>query len=185
MGGTRRHAPCVRRCRGQLCTRKMYQERYPNRRLPNRRTFVNVDQHLRETGSLELRMYDTGRNRSVRTPQFEEEILQRFEDNPSTSTRIVARELRVNSCLVWNVVHDNALHPFYRQKVQALGPNDFPARLAFGFCNKEPSNLNFQLLFCLPKQASRVASLKFTTVTCGLKIIHMPLSFMVTKNVLR
>lgn len=111
--------------------RRMYQERYPNRRLPNRRTFVNVDQRLRETGSLQSRMYDTGRNRSVRTPQFEEEVLERFEDNPSTSTRIVAHELRVNSRLVWNVVHDNGLHPFHRQKVQALGPNDFPARLAF------------------------------------------------------
>ena len=76
-------------------------------------------------------MHNTGRNRSVRTPQLEEEILERFEDNPSISTRIVARQLHVNNCLVWNVVHDNALYPFHRQKVQALGPNDFPARLDF------------------------------------------------------
>lgn len=30
--------------------RRLYVERYPNRRAPNRKTFVRTDQRLRETG---------------------------------------------------------------------------------------------------------------------------------------
>ena len=37
-----------------------YRERYPNRRVPDRRTFLAVDRRLRETGTLRRRLVDTG-----------------------------------------------------------------------------------------------------------------------------
>jgi hypothetical protein len=75
--------------------------------------------------------HSTGRGRSVRTQKFDEDILQRFKDNPSTNTRAVACELDVDRHLVWNVVREQWLHPFHRQKVQAVGPNDYLRREEF------------------------------------------------------
>ncbi|KAK9704605.1 Helix-turn-helix domain (DUF4817) [Popillia japonica] len=70
----------------------LYGERHPGRNLPNPRTFVVVDRRMRETGSLEARRPDAGRQRTVRTPMFEEAILEEVENknNPSVSSRHVA-----------------------------------------------------------------------------------------------
>jgi hypothetical protein len=58
-------------------------------------------------------------------PQFDEDVLQCFEDNPSTSTHAVAHKLGVDHRLVWNVVYKQQLHPLHQQKVQALSPSDY------------------------------------------------------------
>lgn len=58
-----------------------------------------------------------GQGQSIQMPQFDEDVLLRFE-NPSTSTHTVGVDH-----FVWNVVCDQHLHPFHQQKVQALGPN--------------------------------------------------------------
>jgi hypothetical protein len=65
-------------------------------------------------------------------PQFDEDVLQRFEKNPSTSTRAVVHSVSVGRCLVWNVVREQELHPFHRQMAQALlDPNDYLRRDQF------------------------------------------------------
>ena len=58
--------------------------------------------------------------------QFDENVLQCFEKNPSTSTRTVGHAVDVDCYPVWNTVREQELHPLNRQKVQALlGPNDY------------------------------------------------------------
>ena len=53
--------------------------------------------------------------------KFYEDILQRFDRNPSTSTHPVGHAVSVDCRLVWNVVHEQ-----HQQKVQSvLGPNDY------------------------------------------------------------
>lgn len=52
-----------------------YRERFPNRRIPQHQTFGRLHRLLRETGTSRARMHDTGRNRTVRTPEMEEEIM--------------------------------------------------------------------------------------------------------------
>ena len=69
--------------------------------------------------------HSTGWGQSVRTPQFNEDVLQRFEKNPSTSTRAVGHTVSVDHCLAWNI-HKQEPRPFHQQKVQALlGPIDY------------------------------------------------------------
>jgi len=61
---------------------------------------------------------------SVGTPQFDD-VLQHFEKNPSIRTRMVGHTLSMNR-LVYYAVHEQQLHLFHWQKVQAqLGPKDY------------------------------------------------------------
>jgi hypothetical protein len=59
------------------------------------------------------------------TPDFEEAVIQHFEEQPDTSNRSVAHSLSVKHMLLWQVLHDEHLHPYHLQQVQAMGPNDF------------------------------------------------------------
>lgn len=78
-----------------------------------------------------MRKQDTGRPRSVRTPEFEEAVLTEFQDQPSTSTRQVAHNLGVDHSVVWRVLHEQLLHPYHLQKVQHLKVEDYPRRVQF------------------------------------------------------
>lgn len=111
--------------------RRIYHLWYPYRTLPARQMFVNIDQRLRDSGSLSANMRDTGRPRQVRIPDFDEDVLNAFEEYPSTSTRKVAHQMGVDRRLVWNVLHENDLHPYHKQRVQALSPGDYPLRVEF------------------------------------------------------
>lgn len=71
-----------------------------------------------------------GRPRTARTLERGEEVLQHFENNPSTSTRAAASSLRITRSLVHRILHDDEQHPYHRQKVHGLGPGDYPARVA-------------------------------------------------------
>ena len=42
---------------------------------------------------------------------FEEDMLRLVEENPSTSTRKVAQTLHTSQNAMWQVVHDQQLHP--------------------------------------------------------------------------
>lgn len=55
--------------------------------------------------------------------QFDEDVLQRFENNLSTSTRMGGHAVGVGNH-VWNFVGEQQCHPSHWQKVQTLGPNN-------------------------------------------------------------
>jgi hypothetical protein len=118
------------RCNTRLAER-IYRERFPNRRHPCRKTFAAIDRRLRELGTMTVNRLDTGARRLVRTVDFEEDILKRFENEPSTSTRAIGHAMGVAHNTVWKVVHEQQLHPYHLQKVQAMGPADFPLRVNF------------------------------------------------------
>lgn len=130
------------RCNGRAASR-LYAERFPERRIPAHTLFARINQRLRETGSVEIKRLDNGAQRTIRTPEFEEEVLRRFENNPAESTRAVADAMRVNHVSVWEVLHEQLLHPYRLQKVQELGLNDFIPRVEFcqwflDRCREEP-----------------------------------------------
>ncbi|CAH1958902.1 unnamed protein product [Acanthoscelides obtectus] len=58
-------------------------------------------------------------------------LRNRVDENPSTSTRDVAREVQVSKTKVWQTLREEGLYPFHVQRVQALQPDDFPARVRF------------------------------------------------------
>jgi hypothetical protein len=115
---------------GRLACR-MYQESFPNRQIPHHTTFAAVYRRLSETGTLFPSTSDRGVQRQVRTPNFDEDILTRVEEEPGVSTRKLAALLNVSHMTVWRVLHEQLLYPYHIQRVQALGPADFPLRLRF------------------------------------------------------
>lgn len=74
-------------------------------------------------------MADTGRDRLVRNVQFEENVLELFEGNPSTSTRVVGRGFRCDKNTAQRVLQGEWLQPYKLQKVQALNVEDYPRRM--------------------------------------------------------
>jgi hypothetical protein len=76
--------------------------------LPNTRTFVNVVQHLRDFGRFEMNKHHLGRQREDRILVAEEEILHETENEPRTSTRLLANHLGVSKFVVWLRVQNTA-----------------------------------------------------------------------------
>ncbi|KAJ4428570.1 hypothetical protein ANN_24614 [Periplaneta americana] len=69
--------------------RRLYQERYPQRQCPDRKTFVRLHYRLCEYGKFNSPGLGRGRPRST-TPEEQEEILEAVNMTPSISTRRVA-----------------------------------------------------------------------------------------------
>jgi hypothetical protein len=106
-----------------------YQQRFPNRRIPTRRVFTGVYQTLRDTGRLPgVRI---AAERGVHEGVNEEGIVHMVHRSPRTSTRRIARHLRVTHTRVWRTLHAEGMYPYHVQRVQHLRPEDFAERLKF------------------------------------------------------
>lgn len=114
-----------------LRARRIYQERYPNRVIPDARTFSSIHRRLQETGTFKIDNSSKGAHPTVRTPEIEEAVLNTVEEHPETSTRKIAGTLNISHVLVWKILIDNLLYPYHIQRVQALLPRDFPVRINF------------------------------------------------------
>ena len=77
-----------------------YQQRFPNRRIPNRRVFTGVYQALRNTGRLPGVRIAAERDVNEGIDE-EEDIVQMVQSSPRTSTRRITRRLRVPHTRVW------------------------------------------------------------------------------------
>lgn len=106
---------------------RLYRERFPYRRPPCHKVFSAVHTNLRENGKFVKDIVE--REKTVRTVEFEEQVLRAVEENHSISVRGIAHRLNADKTTVWKVLHENMLYPFKFQKVQALEPNDFPLRM--------------------------------------------------------
>lgn len=96
--------------------RRIYQERYPDRRLPHHETFSTTYRRLRETGNLNFREPRVQvRQHNV---QVDERILQAFDDDPTTSIRVVAAGLNISVWKVWSVLRADGRHAFHYTPVQ-------------------------------------------------------------------
>lgn len=111
--------------------RVLYAGKYPQRRLPSAQLFSRLFQRLADSGTLAPATSDRGRPRTIRMPVVEERTLQLVEENPETSVRRIAAAVGVNYPLVWAILHEQLLYPYHVQRVQALRPQDPPARLHF------------------------------------------------------
>ncbi|KAJ4426267.1 hypothetical protein ANN_27079 [Periplaneta americana] len=108
--------------------RRLYQERYPQRQCPDRKTFVRLHYRLCEYGKFNSPGLGRGRPRST-TPEVQEAILEAVNMTPSISTRRVALQVNVPHTTVWRLLKEYQLHPYHFQRVQALSPADYPARV--------------------------------------------------------
>ncbi|XP_062533768.1 uncharacterized protein LOC134202791 [Armigeres subalbatus] len=86
-----------------------YARRFPNRRLPNARTFTTTHRRFREGTLFSTRPHVEQPRRSL-TPAMENRILNMIRNDPKTSTRRVAAQLPVSHWSVWNVLNKELLH---------------------------------------------------------------------------
>lgn len=104
-------ANCVARA-----AQRIYEQRYPNRRVPTRNTFQNTYRRLRETGTVNT---NVPRGVVVRhNVEVDERILARFEEDPTKSIRDVASSLEISIWKVWKVLRQNKKHAFHYTPVQ-------------------------------------------------------------------
>jgi hypothetical protein len=78
----------------------VYREQFPDRVVPNSKTFTSSVQRLRDTGKFHPRTQDRGRDRSQRVLDIEPQILEAVEANSGTSTRRVALQVGVSHHVV-------------------------------------------------------------------------------------
>lgn len=106
-----------------------YIRRFPDRRIPDRKTFIRVHQCLRENG----RFPTNGRlvGNFMQDVGLEEVVLERVSEDPRISTRTLAREFGVSQTFVSKLLRKEGLHPFHFKRVQKLDPRDPPQRLQF------------------------------------------------------
>lgn len=98
--------------------RRIYQERYPDRRVPNHQTFGSTYRRLRQTGNLNFR--EPSVNRFEPNVTDDERILAQFMEDPTRSIRTVARALGLSFWKVWSVLRENRSHPFHYTPVQGI-----------------------------------------------------------------
>ncbi|KAJ8944098.1 hypothetical protein NQ318_019436, partial [Aromia moschata] len=128
--------------------RRSYHERFPNRTLPNQKTFQRVDQRLKENV---------------------ENILNAVHDTPSTSTRRLSTQLSASKAIVHKVLKEQLLYPYHLQKVPELIAEDFPRRMQFAnWLLDQQRNIQVLLKMVLPI---------YTMYMYGLMKILMPLLF--------
>ena len=116
---------------------RLYAERFPLRVHPSPWVIINTIQRARDTGDLrERRGGHAGRPRRHRN-EIEEEVLNLIDEDATTSTRVIGRQLQVNHKFVWSTLRENLFHPFHVQRAQALHQKTTHAELSSvnGSCN--------------------------------------------------
>ena len=108
-----------------------YREKFPNRRAPNRKTFLRIETRLRENGTFKPNFINNCNVRSVRTPELEEDILEYVEENTTASTMDMARHFFTSKTTVWRALHEQQLYPYHCCEVQEVRPADYPLRLQY------------------------------------------------------
>lgn len=96
--------------------------------MPNVRVFYNTFRRLSESG---IRRAEAGVNPGRHNPDHEEEILAAFQADPTTSVRVVAKNLNLSIWKVWSTMHREGKYPFHGTGVQGLTENDPGLRMQF------------------------------------------------------
>jgi hypothetical protein len=109
-------------------TCRQYAERFPNRRLSNRRTFQSVHHLLCKHGAFHPQRVNAGCQLHRRTAGLEQCILHTVEMLPNISTRRTASIVGISHMSVWRTLREQLLHLYHFQRVQALLPADVPLR---------------------------------------------------------
>ncbi|XP_066583383.1 histone-lysine N-methyltransferase SETMAR-like [Prorops nasuta] len=108
---------------------RIYRERYPNRRHPISTTFTDTYRRVLETGNVLPRQEKGGHN--LRDRRVTEKVLNLVEADPTTSTRRIAREVKISHMTVHRILKAANLYPYHHTPVQDLLEGDFAQRVNF------------------------------------------------------
>lgn len=106
-----------------------YGRRFPDRRLPNRKTFIRVFNYLGEHGRFPTVTLNEHQER--RHLNMEQNILNIVNNNPGISTRRIGHATNVPHVTVWRRLKKHNLYPFHIQEVQRLQAGDEIPRMNF------------------------------------------------------
>ena len=150
-----------------------YQQRFPNRKIPNRRVFTGVYQALRDTGRLPG--FRIAAERDVNEGVNEDGIVRMVHRSQPTSTRRITRRLRFPHTRVWRTLHPEGMYPYHVQRVQHFRPDDFAERL--NFCKWLNGCRQLHLTSCLQTKRNLIATVSIihTILMCGEMRIPTPL----------
>lgn len=104
-----------------------YRNRYPNRRIPDRKTFINIARKFRQSFTLD----DKKRVRNNQNEELQLNILLYFEEQPKSSIRDAVRDLNVSYGVIQRVLKKNNIKPYKIMPVQKLLVNDGFQRINF------------------------------------------------------
>jgi len=107
---------------------RLYHERFPQRRVPHVTVFGNTYRRISETGNLN---HAEPRANHQHRADVDQQILDNFEEEPTTSIRKAAQQLNLSTWKVWSVLHSEKLHPFHYTPVQGLEEGDPVRRTNF------------------------------------------------------
>jgi len=130
-----------------------YQQRFLNRRIPNRTVFTGVYLALPDTGR--LRGVRIAAERGVNVGVNEEGIVRMVNRSPGTITRRIARRLRVPHTRVWRILHAEGMYPYHLQRVEHLRPGDFAERLNLCKCLNGSRHVHRYIMFTDEAQFNR------------------------------
>lgn len=104
-----------------------YRRRFPTRRVPHHSTFVDTHRRFCEVGLGKIH-----RERVINLDlQTENRIMNLITEDPTLSSRAIARIVHVNYRLILKLWKRYGLHPFHHRKVQGLIENDGLARVTY------------------------------------------------------
>lgn len=118
---------CQRNC---FLASRVYAQRYPNRRHPQAKCFVNLlDRFMRTANANYEKSARQGRVSSNEDKEFF--IVASAIDNPHTSVRKVAEECGISKSSVNRTLKKYNFHPYKIKLQQALTNEDFQSRVSF------------------------------------------------------
>ena len=96
-----------------LEVRRLYEDRFSIRNIPNAQTFSSIHRRLCEKGSFQRNNHLKGVPRTVRIPDIEETILNSVDEDPGLSTRKIQNNLNISHILVSKILDDFLLHSYH------------------------------------------------------------------------
>lgn len=96
-------------------------------------------------GTFVKKANNAGVERTIRTVQLEENVLNSVDEDPSISVRKLAARFNESKSSVHNILKEQLLKPFHLRKVHELTPADFPARMEYAnwLLQQQQRNVNF------------------------------------------
>jgi hypothetical protein len=111
---------------------RLYRERFPNRLHPSSNVILRLINRVRNSGSVVPNRKGVGGiDRTVRTPNTEDEVLETFNEDGTRSIRNVANTMGLTKSTVQRILRDNRMHAYHYTKVQHLLPEDYAPRVEF------------------------------------------------------
>lgn len=118
---------CLENC---LLASKVYAQKYPDRRHPQKEVFERLLNRFHATGNVAYEKVN--KNKTVIGDNVNElDVLLSVTENPNISTRKISVELEISQTSVCRILKTNHFHPYHIQLHQHLTEQDYGNRLNF------------------------------------------------------